>query len=322
MRARIPSLITGLFAYGALLFLGGWMLDRHEGVRSTVPTVVIPETMRLTVGEREMLNARVEPRSYRVDSADGLAALFEAHDFLWPPMGDQAVPPITVERLPPDLEKVPLAERKSLFLRIMLPLVLLENRAILRDRLHLRHAFVHEQIASGSYLARQVQRIAARYRVKGDINDPAVRQRLLRRVDVVPPALAMAQAANESAWGTSRFALEANNLFGQWIFGKGPGLIPEQRPEGASYRVRVFTDLRHSVQGYLQNINVGHAYGELRARRAAMRQAHESMNPLLLAMGLERYSTRGKEYVAEIQRMIAGNRLHRLQPMRLAAVDY
>lgn len=250
------------------------------------------------------------------NSPASLLRAFESFDYAWPPAG--SVPPLAVETLPPGLESLPVDDKKSLFFRALLPLVLAENARILERRAFLETVFAGGRLDPDSQAGRLVRRIAERYQVSGDINDPAVRELLLRRVDIVPPALVLAQAANESGWGSSRFAREANNLFGIWTWNPAAGLVPESRPEGAEYYVRVYPDVRSSIRGYLHNINVGHAYRELRQLRAEMRAAGIPLDPLVLAGGLDRYSTRGEDYVAEIRSMISGNELERLRGVKLA----
>jgi Bax protein len=132
---------------------------------------------------------------------------------------------------------------------------------------------------------------------------------LLHRVDVIPPSLAMAQAANESAWGKSRFATEGNNYFGQWCFSKGCGLVPAGRPEGARYEVREFDNPQASVESYVLNINRHNAYKGLREIRSRLRAKGETPNGHDLADGLLRYSERGEHYVEELRAMIRVNRL-------------
>lgn len=134
---------------------------------------------------------------------------------------------------------------------------------------------------------------------------------LLSRVDELPVSLAMVQAANESAWGTSRFALEANNYFGQWCFSSGCGLVPARRPEGATYEVRKFESPAHSVRSYMHNLNSSHHYEAMREMRAKRRYEGEAVTGPLLAQGLYSYSIRGAEYVDELVRMIASNDLLR-----------
>ncbi|WOD06515.1 glucosaminidase domain-containing protein [Marinomonas sp. GJ51-6] len=134
---------------------------------------------------------------------------------------------------------------------------------------------------------------------------------LLHRVDIIPVSLVLAQAANESAWGTSRFATEGNNFFGQWCFRKGCGLVPASRNDGADHEVRKFHDARESVFAYIDNLNSNAAYKELRAARATLRQKGKAITGLVLVHGLEHYSERGDAYVEEIEGLISYNKLWR-----------
>jgi Bax protein len=208
--------------------------------------------------------------------------------------------------------------KKALFFRGLLPLVEAENAHIRAQRRYIEERFALGPLRPGTRNWNQVEKLAELYRVPGDLNDPVVREILLRRVDEVPAALVLAQAANESAWGTSRFAREANNLFGLWTYKKDLGMVPAQRMEGARHYVRVFPDLRSSVRVYLFNLNIGHAYVDMRRARAALRLAGAAFDAEHLAAGLLRYSERGAEYVAEIQRMIRSNGLGQLGPLQLA----
>lgn len=138
-----------------------------------------------------------------------------------------------------------------------------------------------------------------------DSTDAELIARLLKRAQPIPPSLVLAQAANESAWGTSRFATKANNLFGQWCFSKGCGLVPKQRNDGATHEVRVFDSPAKSVAGYIHNLNTSNAYKGLRDIRAKNKDA----DGVDLAAGLKSYSERGDEYVKEIRGMINFNKL-------------
>jgi Bax protein len=251
------------------------------------------------------------------ESAAELAANFDAHGYSWPPR--QPVPRLAALRLPTDVGSLAADERKQLFLRTLLPLILAENLEIRRERAVLQEAFGASSPLPGR--ERQVRRIARRYKLDGDVHDPDVRARLLRRVDEIPPALALAQAANESGWGTSRFALEANNLFGLWTWDEDKGLVPSERPAGARHRVRAFPELRAAVRLYLHNLNTGHAYGELRRLRGQMRAAGQPLDPLALAAGLVPYSERGEAYVDDIRALIRGNALHLLDGHALALAE-
>jgi Bax protein len=140
-------------------------------------------------------------------------------------------------------------------------------------------------------------------------NDQALVNELLLRVDVIPASLVLAQAANESAWGTSRFALEANNIFGQWCFEEGCGIIPNRRAVGATHEVKSFDTIEAAIEGYFLNINSHHLYAGFRQERARFRRLGRRLDPIVLAQGLDRYSERGKSYVDEVQTLIQQNNL-------------
>ncbi len=235
--------------------------------------------------------------------AADLEALFASRDYLWPP--EAGVPPLALRRLPSDLDRLRVEGKKALFLRSVLPLVLAENRRIRAERRVLDAWFA----APHGEVPEPVRAIADAYGVGGDLTEPAAQEQLRRRVDVVPPALALAQAAIESGWGTSRFAREGNSLFGQWTWRAEDGIVPAQREEGKRHHVQAFPDLRASVRAYLHNLNTGHAYVELRRLRSAMRGRGDILDPWRLAEGLARYSERGRVYVTEVQAMMRANAL-------------
>ena len=132
---------------------------------------------------------------------------------------------------------------------------------------------------------------------------------LLLMVDVIPASLVLAQAANESAWGTSRFALEGNNIFGQWCYVEGCGIIPNGRVEGATHEVKSFDTIEDAIEGYFLNINTHRLYVGFRQERARLRQLGQRLDPILLVQGLARYSQRGENYIDEVQTMIQQNDL-------------
>lgn len=260
--------------------------------------------------------AEIPLHALEVATAEHLETIFAGYDYAWPPQGP--VPRLAIDRFPPDIGQLEVARKKALFFRGLLPMVAAENERIRAQRRFIEERFALGPLRPGTRNWNQVERLAELYRVAGDLNDPVVREILLRRVDEVPAALVLAQAANESAWGTSRFAREANNLFGLWTYKKDLGMVPAQRMEGASHYVRVFPDLRSSVRVYLFNLNIGHAYVDMRRARAALRLAGEALDAEHLAEGLTRYSERGAEYVAEIRRMISSNGLGQLGDLMLA----
>ncbi len=258
----------------------------------------------------------------RVASVEEAERLFEALDYQWPPPAGPTVPRIAVEPLPRDLDPaMPAPRKKALFFRLLLPLVLAENRELRAQRQQVLRLLEYGGIPPEGTGARHwLDGLLRRYRVTEE--DPAqAMELLLERLDELPPALALAQAANESAWGTSRFARVANNLFGQWTWQEEHGIVPAARPEGKRYLVRKFPTLRDSVRDYFYNLNVGHAYQELRRLRREMRASGTSLDSLALAGGLQRYSQRGEAYVEEIRRIIRVNRLERLRDVDLMPMD-
>ena len=250
----------------------------------------------------------VSLQALRAGSADELSRRLEQRGYQWPP---REVPPLALKALPHDLDQLPVDAKKRVFLQSLLPLVLAENRRVAAERQFLQQALADWPLPEGERRAR-LERLAARYQVEGDLSGAPARQRLLRRVDQVPPALALAQAANETGWGTSRFAREANNLFGQWTYEASQGLVPRDRAEGKTHYVRRFPDLQASVRGYLHNLNTHPAYQGLRERRAQLRDRRRPLDAVELAAGLEAYSERGMEYVEDIRAMIRHNDLQRL----------
>ncbi len=234
---------------------------------------------------------------------------------------ENGVPPLILQNLPGDLNKIQSSKhRKSIFFKALLPMILLANDEIRVERKKL--LIINQQIATKKSLNRQQQHIlvtlSKRYKINLNRTQPEKTiNKLLSRVDIIPEDLVLAQAANESAWGTSRFSRVANNLFGQWTFTPGQGIIPKNRPEGATYEVRKFSTVYDSVRSYLLNLNTHSAYQQLRNLRTASRVNGQSPKGLKLAEGLLRYSTRGEKYVKELQAMIRTNQLSRFNTVKL-----
>lgn len=191
-------------------------------------------------------------------------------------------------------------EKKQLFFDILRPIVKHENELIRTQR----EKIIAAKKADKS--APWIQELAEDHKLEWD-NETPNWDKLLQHIDTIPRELVMIQAANESAWGQSRFAQKGNNLFGQWCFSKGCGLVPSQRSSDASHEVREFDSINDSVASYLHNLNTSHAYEDLRDIRAKLRANNQPFDALTLAEGLSQYSTRGEEYVEEIQSMIRNN---------------
>jgi Bax protein len=234
---------------------------------------------------------------------------------------DEGVPPLILENLPEDLAAISnTKERKKVFFKALLPMILLANDEIRVERnklLEIRKLFKNDKILNEAQ-QQIVQQLASHYQVNFDTNDMEnTLSQLLIRVDIIPADLALAQAANESGWGTSRFTQVANNIFGEWTFVKGAGIVPMDRPEGATYEVQKFATVYDSVRSYLHNLNTHKAYTKLRRIRLESRAAGDNLDGLELAEGLTLYSTRGQAYVKELQAMIRNNQLSRFSSVKL-----
>jgi len=258
--------------------------------------------------------ARSGPPAIEVSSATDLAALFESRGYAAPLPAAGPVPRLLLAALPGDLDRIGIpAERKALFLRIMLPLVLTVNEEIAAERAQL--LALADRIAGGAPLTGEqadvLAMLAHRYRVRPG-GDPArdVAQ-LLAKVDAVPPSLAAAQAALESGWGTSRLAREGNALFGERTWTEA-GLEPLQPLPGARHRARSFDGLLDAVRSYALNLNSHPAYDGFRRARAAARSAGRPSDGAALAGHLTRYSELGAAYTEALRRLIRANRLDRL----------
>jgi len=200
-------------------------------------------------------------------------------------------------------------DKKLAFFEYMLPLVKEQNSLIKDQRerlLELRHLSVPEFSRAQEDL---VTKLIKEYRIKSDQLSKDDINQLLLRVDEVPASLALAQAAMESAWGTSRFAVQANNLFGQWCYTKGCGLVPLRRDAGSSHEVEKFLSVSDAVSSYMRNINSHRAYAALRKDRAQLRASGNAVTGYKLAEGLVDYSELREAYVKEIQAVIRINKL-------------
>ena len=276
-------------------------------------------------------------------SIDEAIEMFEQEDF-WGEerRGEQLdVPRIILTGINPRWrtasQKLPVSHKKEIFYRAMLPLILHANSMVLDRRTRLLEARealeAGNQIApddlellrSGAVLLRAADEETAAELGPEDENFAAVLDEMLYKLDVIPPGLALGQAAYESGYGTSRFAVEGNALFGQWTYG-GKGLVPEQQRKSlGDHRIAAFDWPFDSVRGYFINLMSHPAYEDFRRLRAEARAAGRPLDSMELADGLIRYSERGQEYVDTLKGMIrvnkldlADNAVFRDEPMRFA----
>ncbi|MGE0256346.1 MAG: glucosaminidase domain-containing protein [Alphaproteobacteria bacterium] len=230
--------------------------------------------------------------------------------------GTRMVPRVFLASLPEDYHRIEaVTARKRTFLRVVLPLVLRVNEELRADRARLATivARAHAGTPPPPEEAAWALTLSARYGV-----EPGDWAELMRRVDTVSPALALAQAAEESGWATSRFAREGNAVFGQWSWRAGSGLVPVRRSDGASHEVRSFETLLDSVRAYATNLNTHPSYERFRAARAALRAEGRPLDATALAATLDAYSERGDEYIETLHAILRANRLQQFEDAQLA----
>ena len=198
-------------------------------------------------------------------------------------------------------------QKKQAFVDFILPAIRAANHDIQQERIFLKQLKI-ERMTDAQRV--KFETLAEKYQQpqKKDQTLLEWHAELLKKVDIIPPALALAQAANESAWGTSRFALDGMNFFGQWCFSVGCGLVPDRRPEGQTYEVRLFASPEESVGAYMLNLNAFHTYEDLREIRAIKRANNKPLSSEALAEGLLAYSTKREVYIAELKSMIRFNK--------------
>lgn len=204
-------------------------------------------------------------------------------------------------------------ERKAQFLSMLRPLVDEKNQKLLASRTRLLK--IQDHLKSEGELtgvhARNLEKLRNRFHVtreKTPSDEEAVAI-LLERVDAIPPAMVLAQAAVESGWGTSRFAEQAHNLFGHWCYKPGCGLVPERRAANAKHEVKLFQSVEESITAYFNNINTHKAYSAWRQLRAQLRNEPTEFTGHTMVRELGSYSGRGEHYIAELRRVIRNNKL-------------
>lgn len=224
-------------------------------------------------------------------------------------------PPETVmvdQEIPDFASMLDVQQKKDTFFSFLTPYIDVVNQQILQQRSRLLG--LREKVLAGAVLNRSELNYLSGLRVEYELENEMLNtlnliNRLLKRADIIPHSLALAQAANESAWGTSRFAQDGNNFFGQWCYTEGCGIVPSQRREGARHEVKSFDSILDSVKSYIMNLNTFPSYQRLRDIRQRLREEGEPIDGIKLSEGLNSYSERGDEYIYELQTMIYSNNL-------------
>ena len=243
-----------------------------------------------------------ETDTVRLD-ASTIKQLFEDTDYkLDDVRKKKLVKPIALTLLPAEIKMIEnVKKRKEFFIQIILPLILEENKNISLDRKRLFNIInkSNNSVAEKNWLNKKYRQYGIPSR------DLSI---LKRRMDIVPVSLAIAQAAKETGWGTSRFAQQGNALFGQWTW-SGEGLKPKEAEKNEGHKVMRFNVLQASVRAYQRNINTHSSYRDFRLARAKLRDSGDALDSLILSGYLDKYAETGNEYVKVLQKIIKQNNL-------------
>jgi Bax protein len=307
-----------------LLFLGciNSCKSKHPSSDASDTVVQLPDTLvySIPINYAQTLEALDDSSKVEIGSYKDALKLFEALQYTpesWQ-AGIREIPRVYLTVIgdrwgSSTTKEITVLDKKQLFFRGIAPLILRSNELILKDRSRLER--IRSSFGSGDSIAEMDQtwilKLADLYKVKIEykhLTDTEIEE-LWLRVDMVPPSLALAQAAEESGWGTSRFAAEGNAVYGQWTWGKNAIVPEQQRKELGNYGIASFASLQESISAYMRNLNTHNAYSELRSRRATLRENGEKITGMVLAETLTRYSERGEAYVETLQSMMEYNKL-------------
>ena len=222
------------------------------------------------------------------------------------------VKPIYFTQFPRDLDALQSTKlKKETFIKIVLPLIVAENERILADREKLLN--VSNKKYTTDLEKQWLRQKLLEYKVKkGDLKE------LIIRMDIIPTSIALAQAAKESGWGTSRFALEGNAIFGQWTW-SGKGIAPLDRASDKNHKILKFPILRASVKAYQNNLNTHKSYSKFRQKRLTLRDKNKKIKGLELTETLNNYAQTGSEYTKILNQIIKQNRLMDFEPVKLVS---
>ena len=223
---------------------------------------------------------------------------------------NKLVKPIYFTQFPKDLDEIESVRlKKETFIKIVLPLIVAENEKILADKDKLKLILVKKFTTDEE--KQWLRQKLLEYKVKkGDMKELTI------RIDTIPISIALAQAAKESGWGTSRFALEGNAIFGQWTW-SGQGIAPLNREDNKKHKILKFPILRASVKAYQNNLNTHRSYSKFREKRLSLREKNKIVSGLDLTDTLENYAQTGSEYIKILNKIIKQNRLYDFEPVRL-----
>ena len=236
-------------------------------------------------------------------SASTIEELFKSTNYdLEDVRKNKLVKPISLTLLPKEIKKIEnIKKRKDLFIQIILPLIIKENHNIKLDRKKLFSILNKSKNSKFEKIW-----LNSKFKQYGVINKDLSTLKI--RMYEIPTSIAIAQAAKETGWGTSRFAQEGNALFGQWTW-SGEGIKPSEADNDSTHRVMKFKILQASVKAYQRNLNTHSSYKDFRVARAELRDEGEKLNSMILSEYLDKYAETGKEYVKILQQIIRQNHL-------------
>ncbi len=241
-------------------------------------------------------------KSVRIE-ASTLNQLFNSNDYkLSIVRKNKKVKPFEVGMLPEEMKSIEnVKERKSLFIKIVLPLILSENNRIKRDRTTL-----FKILNKNNNTDAEKKWLRSKFKQYGVVNSDLSTLKI--RMDEIPVSLAIAQAAKETGWGTSRFAIEGNALFGQWTY-SGKGIKPAASDKDDKHKVMTFNVLKASVRAYQRNLNTHSSYKKFRKERAIQRDNDQALNSVILSDFLNQYAETGTIYTETLKKIINQNNL-------------
>ena len=223
---------------------------------------------------------------------------------------NKLVKPISLTLLPNEIKKIEnTKKRKNLFIQIILPLIIKENNYIKLDRKKLFNILNKSKNTKAENFW-----LNSKFKQYGVVNKDLSTLKI--RMDEVPVSMAIAQAAKETGWGTSRFAQEGNALFGQWTW-SGEGIKPSDADDDSTHKVMRFKVLQASVRAYQRNLNTHSSYRNFRSARAELREEGKKLDSIILSEHLDKYAETGKEYVKVLQQIIKQNNLTDFDDARL-----
>ena len=276
---------------------------------------LIEEDLAVESDERELLYDILEENNSEINlvryTTSEIDSLFKEVNYnLKDVRNTKLVKPVDIGLLPNEIKNIGnTKKRKDMFIKIVLPLIVKENNKIRIDR---KRLFTILNKNSNTDIEKKwLEKKYKQYGVrKNDLSTLKV------RMDEIPVSLAIAQAAKETGWGTSRFALKGNALFGQWTW-SGEGLKPKNADEGKDHKVMKFHSLQLSVRAYLRNLNTHSTYKNLRKARTELRNQNKPLDSFILSKHLDKYAETGSQYIDVLQKIIEQNNLKDFDDARL-----